>query len=275
MTEYRKEQWKGSLSLYGRTLIAGFLSLLLYVSISLIFSSLTTESIGYDVYEERDGSYVLVEQVRYADESEVSAETPATTAPPEIPPAGVGDTTGTTTAPTAAQMKQSVRSDPPAWAVTLADVISGVCMLLLFVGFAYSSTWRQGDKDRNRVGFGRMEEDRLRGLKIGLLASAPAFAAYLWLVVCKLVPVWPGYAQTYRYLNVVFLPIYNAIVPASVRTMAEMGWGQIALLVLPLFVLPLCAHLGYQLGYRQVMLSEKWIYKATGKKLQRNKRHLR
>lgn len=278
MTEYQKEMAKVSLGLFGRTVLAGFLSLLLYVSISFVFSSLTTETIGYDVYEQRDGSYVLVEEVRYADESTPS-ETPTTgttgtTQPPEIPPAGEESETVPTTT-TAQQMKQSVRSDPPAWAVTTADVISQVCMLLLFIGLVYSSTWHMGDRDRNRVGFGRMERDNLRGLKAGLLASIPACLAYLGLFVCKLSGVWPGYAQTYRYVNIVFLPIYNAIVPTSVRTMEAFGWGQIALLVLPLLVLPLFAYIGYALGYKQLSIAEKLIYKTTGKKPKRNKNRFR
>ncbi len=277
MTEYQKEMAKVSLGLFGRTLLAGFLSLLLYVSVSFIFSSLTTETIGYDVYELQDGSYVLVDEVRYADQSEISetpAQTTGTTAPPEIPPAGEESVTTPATT-TAQQMKQSVRSDPPAWAVTTADVISQVCMLLLFLGLVYSATWHMGDRDRNRVGFGRMERDNLRGLKAGLLASVPAGLAYLGLFVCKLTGLWPAYAQTYRYLNIVFLPIYNAIVPVTIKTMAELGWGQIALLVLPLCVLPLFAYIGYRLGYKQLSVAEKLIYKTTGKKPKRNRDRLR
>ena len=52
-------------------------------------------------------------------------------------------------------------------------VISLIGTLWLTGSFIYGVSWMFGNKDSNKVHFGRIKEDKLRGAKIGLIATIP------------------------------------------------------------------------------------------------------
>lgn len=154
----------------------------------------------------------------------------------------------------------------PGWAVTTGNVVSLLLQGMLLIAFVYGDLWRQGDKDANAVHFGRMEEDRLRGLKVGLIAAIPSVLSFVVLVAEKLLGFFPAYAGLYRLFHLSLYPIIVWAFGANVTaTAAGIGWGGILLAGLPVLVVPVVALLAYELGYRQIILTEKLVYKNKKK----------
>ena len=142
------------------------------------------------------------------------------------------------------------------------DIVSLVFQLILFVSFTHAAAWDIGNRHRNAVQFGHMAEDRLFGLKAGLLASIPALVSYLLLIVDKAVGLWAGYAALYRLGHLALYPIVAWCFGVSVQTTtADIGWTGILLAGLPLLVTPIVCAVSYRLGLADIVLSDRLVYK--------------
>ena len=277
--QVRKENFKMALQVWLRSILSVVLSFFVYMSITVLVTGLFSEDIGYRIYETTSsGERVLIEEHLYADDSSaapaVSSETPVG---PDLPggqenASAVSDTSSAATRETLpeGQFRETIRSDPPAAASIAGDVIASICMLLLTAAFPYSIVWSKGDRDKNSVNFGHMQEDKLRGLKVGLMAGIPGALAYIVLILSKLGVFFPGYIFVYRFMNTPFLPIINALT-RGVSTTPEVSWTAILVMLIVVAFVPLVCHFGYVLGYKQISLSEKFIYVNPNKKKRRRR----
>ena len=156
-----------------------------------------------------------------------------------------------------------------ATALLAGNIVALVFEVCIFVSVIHGDVWLQGDRDRNSVNFGHMKEDRLRGLKLGLLASIPAAVSYILLVVEKLTGFFSLYTLIYRVGHISFYPVLVWAFGADISvTTAQISWGGIALAVIPVLVLPVVTMISYLLGYAQISLGERLVYenKNKGKK---------
>lgn len=124
----------------------------------------------------------------------------------------------------------------------------------------YSCAWNIGNKDSNAVRFQKMEADRLRGIKIGGMVAIPSFILYLILCLCRFGVLKPNFLSIFRVLNshlygVIYL-IYGKVALASQLAF----WQMLLLFVTVLFPFAVTA-IGYRLGYRDVSLFDKTVYK--------------
>ena len=136
---------------------------------------------------------------------------------------------------------------------------------LLFCSMVYATMWTRGDKDNNAVRFKRMQEDKLKGLKIGLVAAIPSILSYVLLIAEKCFHFYPGYAALYRLLQMAFYPIVIWAFGSNVTlTTAQISWGSIALAGVPILILPIVAAVAYWLGYSEISLGERLVYSKKG-----------
>lgn len=150
----------------------------------------------------------------------------------------------------------------PAGAKLAGNILSLVLQGVLFISFTYNDLWRQGDRDANAVSFGRMAYDKWRGLKIGLTAAIPSILSFAVLIAEKALGFFPRYAAWYRVFHLSFYPFIVWCFGSEVaRTTAEIGWGGILLAGIPVLVMPAVAVLAYYLGYKQIAVGERLIYK--------------
>lgn len=237
----KNETLKLAAQVFLKTVVAAIMSLIVYISLSVVIIGMNTQTIGYRLYELIDGEQVLLEE-KYYDDTVTSA-----------PPAKEG------------QLVEGIMSEPPAAAMILLNVLSEVVMLVMLSIFIVTPMKEKGQRDLTQVKYRNGKEDKLCGLKIGLLASLPAFAAYLLLIVAKLTGLMPWYLLAYRYINICFLPLINTVAGTAIAS-AEISW--LALLVILLFhaFVPLVCHIAYIMGYKQVDVTDKLVYKKPSKK---------
>lgn len=271
--DVRRENIKMAFSVFGKTILVTIMSIFIYISLTSIMVGLTTKTIGYRIVDyDEQGNEIVLEEHLLADE-ESSVEGSVDEASSQLEESGSetsGEGEGTTTTSSTAR-RVYFRNDMPQSAAIAQDVICQIITLILIVIFPYTALWSKGDRDKNNVNFGHMPEDKLRGLKVGLMASIPSLLAYIGLIVCKFVPVdW--YWVIYKYVNMAFYPILTAIGGAATLT-ADLSIGAIALTFLPMLVVPLVCYGGYMLGYKQISISEKFIYVNGKKKKKKHRRY--
>ena len=111
----------------------------------------------------------------------------------------------------------------------------------------------------------------LRGLKVGLMAAIPSAIGYIVLVLSKLGVCFPKYIFLYRFANVPFMPIINSMVSTEIQNTAQVPWPAILAMLMVVAFVPLVCHFAYFLGYKQISLSEKFIYINPNKKKKRRR----
>lgn len=264
--DIRKGNIKLAVSIWLRTILAAVMSFFVVTSITMLSSAVFTRDIGYRLYRvDSEGNRTLVEEHYYEDES----EEPSSDAP--VSEGGTPVTGEETTTTTEQLYRETLRSEMSGGARVVQDVICSILTLLLLAAFPYSVMWTQGDKDNNSVHFGHMAEDKLRGLKVGALATIPSAITYILLIFSKLGVMLPNYYVFYRLMNVPFMPIFDRLTGGTAMMTAEIPWGAIVAMLMTVVFVPLLAHVGYWLGYKEISLVERFIYVNPNKKKRRRR----
>ena len=281
---------KMAVNVFFRTVFSAIMAMILYMSLMMIVTGLSTETIGERLveYDEEAGTTTILSEIYY-DETTTAPSTAQTTAASTQAEGGGaastgtgesgGEATGAATATSAAatttlpsnQQWQEIRSDVPASVQLAFDIVAQVLMFILLAALPYSKLWEQGDKDSNSVQFGHMQEDKLRGLKVGLMAGIPSYLLYVVLILSKLGLVYPRFIFIYRLLNFSFLPLMNRLTGTAIQATMDVSWPAIIALVLTVVVVPIICWLGYLLGYKHISLSEKFVYVNPQKKKKRRR----
>ena len=234
-----------ALGIFGRTIIAAIIGVVAYLSLTVIFTTLTTEKIGFAVYQENeDASTTLVEKHLYTDKDYTEDVELAD-----------------------GQMKITLYSKAPVGVGITVDILSQLVALTVLVAFPYRQLWAQGDHDRNQANFGHMALDPLRGLRVGWIADIPAVVVYavLWLGKWG-VPGMGNAHSLYTLFNSSFLPFCYRTMGRGLTSATNLSVGSMLALLLPVLFLPLVCHVAYTLGIHQFSISDKVFYKNKKKK---------
>ena len=137
--------------------------------------------------------------------------------------------------------------------------IMQVILILMFTVSIYLPFWEYGDKDNNLVNFNRKTKDMTHGLKIATIIVIPYLIASVFLLLYKLgVQSWT--LLVYRIVNVQFIYIVDYFV--NISDISQTSWWSVILcMILPLYTL-IVAETAYILGYKQISLKEKLVYKT-------------
>ena len=236
-----KEIIKHASKLFGRMLIVTVMNIFLCISLMVLATAAFTEVNGYNAYVYEKDSEKLVAEYTYN-----SADGEDTQKADYEEQGYVVSTQETRTEMSKAGMNTYL-------------CITQIIALMLMTGFIYPNIWDLGAKDSNLVKFKHKNEDKLRGLKIGLIAVAPAVILMLVIFACG------GKLFNVALFAMLFANFYGIIeaVSGSAIMVSDLAVWQMAVMVISLFIAPLIAFAAYLLGYKDVSLSEKLIYKKN------------
>lgn len=142
----------------------------------------------------------------------------------------------------------------------VAFVVSLLFTIPLTVGVLYATSYNMGGKDISRVHSGFMAEDKLKGLKVGIIAAMPLIFLYALLLLGKFSIIKPNSLAFYCIANSHLYGIIQFIYKgASLAT--ELGFLQLLLLFIPVLFIPAVAWLGYLLGYKEISITQNLVYK--------------
>lgn len=241
--------FKNGLKLSGSLIAASMISFFLCISINVICTAVFTDYIGYNAYVyTEDGDEPIDEyQYLYNDTDGDGKDDGTDTKKQEYENGGYTVTT------------YDVRSVLDGSGRTVFLSVTQVLCFILVIAFASNSVYKQGFKDANLVRTGHINQDNLKGFKIGLVANIPFFAMFLLLVLFTVtVPnfrvVW------YAFLNGCFYPLV-LVIADSADVVSKLSVLQFVLLFLLQMIVPVVSGVAYTLGFKEINLTDKLLYK--------------
>ncbi len=246
---------KKGLKLSGSMVFTAVLSFFICISLLVIFSGVFTKEIGYNatVYEDEAGTKLVEEYTYYYTDKD-----------------GDGKDDGVDQKLQECDKKgyyiaiNKVRSELEGMGKFLFYSITQVFTSIIIIAFASNSSYKLGFKESNLVRIGQVKQDYLRGLKIGLIGNAPFYILFIALIVMANIPSFKIPVAWYAGLNGHFYPLVMLIGGAA-KTIAQLSIGQYILLFLLQLIVPAISAIAYVLGYKEISLSEKIMYKKEGK----------
>lgn len=148
------------------------------------------------------------------------------------------------------------------------QVCCGVFILLIYWALVSGAAWKLGNDDLNRVHFGRMEKNLWRGVQAGLMASIPMFVLDLLLILftvfdCGVLSQWG--LVVYRVLNMHYLVFLNLVTGTDATLLDLPLWKALVVSLMSLITV-VCTTGGYLLGYKDIVLMDKLMYKNRKEK---------
>ena len=124
----------------------------------------------------------------------------------------------------------------------------------------YPAVWKTGSKDRNLVHFGHISEDKFKGLKIGVIAVIPAFLLFAFFIATKgnIAANFP--AVWLKFLNANAYSLID-LLQNKVILLKDIPALNLVLMALTQITVPIICYLAYFLGYKEISLADKLIYK--------------
>ena len=144
-------------------------------------------------------------------------------------------------------------------------ILSAFCSLGTLILFINGKLFYIGDSDANKVHFGRIEYDKFKGLKLGIVPAVFALASYVVLILGKLGILGGWSFVLFNFTNYHLFAYHQVIFGGSMKV-AEFSWPSIAAASLTVFLVPLICHVCYTLGYKRINLFEKVVFKKKGDK---------
>lgn len=224
-----------------RYIITALLTFFIYLSVTVVMVGLFTENIGYTVYSIDNGKTTEQYRYFYADGEDTRYA--------ELEAQGLE------------LQKVETREALSGRPKVVCDAITQTLGAFILFGFIYSHLWKLGDSDRNLVTTGNGEEDKLRGLKIGLIANAPIYLTYLIFLIAKAGILAGEWYAAFRFLNFPQFSVINALYGQATASAADISWTNTLLGAVTFIAIPLFASVAYNLGYKRVSITEKLVYK--------------
>lgn len=236
------ENIKPALKIFIRLVAVTLLGFFSCIALLVICNGVGTEKIGYTVYGAVEGDEELKELYThyYADgEDEKEAQ---------FEDMGY------------AMQKVTVHSRLSGAAKATFLTLTQVVNLIILVMFIYHHLWELGAKDHNSVNFGHKKEDKLRGFKIGLLASVPNIIFFALIIVFKN-GIFSGFNMPFYKFIVSYFYSFVELILGGVTSANELSAMQIIALALLLLVIPVITEIAYLLGLKNISVGERLVYK--------------
>lgn len=240
-----KNTFKMGLKIFGKVFLANTLCIITVISLTFITSALFTEKIGYKVFEVKENEETVLLYEHYYDDGE-------DTQLEALEESGKNLTS------------YSIRSEVSNSGEAFLMITSIIFCITLGAIMVYQYVWKEGNKDFNLVKFGHIKGDSLKGLKIGMIASAPYLAFIIILAIGKYSFAKNFSVVLYQFINSVFYGLME-LISGNATLFGELAIWQIILFILIILLIPAYCTFAYYMGYNDILVVEKFIYKKVKK----------
>ncbi|MBE6761249.1 MAG: hypothetical protein E7551_03090 [Ruminococcaceae bacterium] len=226
-----------------RTLLATFLSLVIFMSITFVVTGVNYKALGYEVLYSEDGeNFETVYTYMYTGEE----------------PEDWVDEKLNEYMDKEGYYKQTIPNQLSESAMSAVSWISQIIALVVWGALIYIVNWNVGNADADKHELGDAPLDKLRGLKAGLVAVIPFAVTYLILVIAKISNTFHWTVSLFKIFNYNCFAFNNMIITNGLDSISISELLCLALVLLPL---PAFAVFGYSMGVRHTILKEKIVYK--------------
>lgn len=232
---------KPAVSCFIRYLVTTLITFFIYLSLTVIMVGFFTENVGYTVYSVENGTTTELYRYFYSD---------------------VEDALYSTYESQGLQLtKVMTRSALEGIPKIVTNGLTQAAGLIILYAFIHSVVWRLGDVDSNLNATGNRRLDKLRGLKIGLIANIPIVLSYFILLLSKFNILSGNWYSVYRFMNFAFFNVINVIFGQNTSSVQGASAGSVILGASILIFIPLICHICYVLGYKRVTFFDRLVYK--------------
>lgn len=239
--------------LFFRAVVASILCAIVYMSMAFVFTAIGTEKIGYQLYHTDASGTVISDGTYYFKDLETYEQ--------EANQTSVDEETGETIT----YYTQSIRSELSTGLKILCYILDEFFMLGMYLSMLYVTAWEKGKKDLTAVQYDKVAEDKNKGLKAGFIATIPALLAFILLLLGRFgVSIFGNFAGTFKIFSLPFFPLVAALMPTS-NALDMHLWAAPILLVF-LAIKPLFCWWAYRMGYADILLKNKLLFKGKKKK---------
>ena len=133
-------------------------------------------------------------------------------------------------------------------------VFETVVLLAIYVIFIYTDSWHIGAHDMNMVLYKRLEYNRFKPLIAGVLSQLPG----LLLAAAILIPAWSDSAR--RFARFFYIDLIYPIMQIDTG-----GSAGVWIYFLAACIAPVIAVSAYHLGYREIRILDKLMFKKPAK----------
>lgn len=234
--------FKLSLSVLGKYVICLLMCFFVTFSFIAVFSMFSLDMIGYDaaIFENEEASEPLEEYKHYYADGEDTKKAEAESKNQIV-------------------VTREFASEFSGTPYVACHIIAQAVSLTLFIAIMSSSLNKQGRADLNAVHCGRAKEDILKGLKVGLVPTGVSIASWVCLVLAKS-GIFKAGLPIYSFANYHFFGYQKLIFGNNVAVEA-LSTGTLFLALLPAVITLAVCTVAYILGYKDISLYEKAVYK--------------
>lgn len=236
--------FKNGAKLFLKLIIVSLMCLFVSMSISVLCTAAFTKNVGYEAYGVKSESDKRVHlYTYYTADGEDTQKAQFEEQGYQISTVGI---------------RSSLTKTGNAVFLSVTQII---CFVLL-MSFVYSQLWTLGNKDIGAVKYTDAKEDKLKGLKIGLIANIPSTLIYLAIIFSQLFGNAKPFISIFRLCNYKYFAFVSLIIGKSTDSLSVL---QYLLLALLLTIVPLIAFISYNIGYKDIVISEKIVYKKKAR----------
>lgn len=151
------------------------------------------------------------------------------------------------------------------------EVFSQILMFIASSFMIYSNAWGFGSHNNNSDKIANKRHNAFTGIKLGLLSSGAFFVSYLIMLFAKLFVPFNFAMSLFGLVNASYLPLLNAFVENQNGTVGlvailnngpdAFSWTGMLVMLIPLLIKIVICFVGYELGYRNISIKEKIVYK--------------
>ncbi|MBO5105994.1 MAG: hypothetical protein J6C29_03750 [Clostridia bacterium] len=226
-----------------RTLLATFLTLVIYMSITFVVTGVNYKALGYEVlYSEDDENFETVYTYMYTGDE-----------PENWVDEKLAEYMGKE-----GYYQQTIPNKLSKSTMNTISWITQIIALIVWGALIYIVNWNVGNADADKNELGNAPIDKHRGLKAGLVAVIPFAVTYLVLVVARLLGSPHAAVSLFKIFNYNCFAFNNMIITGGLASISILELVCLALVLLPL---PIFAAFGYSMGVRHTILKEKIVYK--------------
>lgn len=240
-----KEIIKTGLKIYGKNIVVTIMCFFIVISISTIATAFFSENIGYTAFGTTSDSYEYTElYTYYYDDGEDTQK------------AGYEEQGYTLTL-------SNIRSGLSKSGNLFYLILSQLFCVAILITFIHNTTWSLGIKDNNMVRIGHKAEDKLKGFKAGFISIIP----YCIFVICLMILKNSAVANfPPAILKLTTAPFYSfsELIIGSAATLKDLSVVRFIGLIFLQLLIPIISGLSYYLGYKDISLGERFIYKKKG-----------
>lgn len=160
-------------------------------------------------------------------------------------------------------IKYSVRSEVEPVANAVISAISQLFCFIIAVFLIYGKLWKYGNRDFEATRLHGLKFSKLKGLYIGILANLPMLIFLIFAVAAQNKIKLP--VSLFALANSYMFEILTAINRGIVYFADANVWRIIIYFATLLFV-PAVSAVSYYIGFKDIVISDKLIYKNTKKK---------